>query len=120
MTQPSLFDDPPTERLAYRGATATARACSRAAAVAATEFSENQEARVLAWWRRRGAYGGTDPECNAATGVSRASLCQRRRALMRRGLLVDSGRTRAHRVGKSARACTVYVAVECVSRTEAA
>jgi hypothetical protein len=45
MVQASLFD-PPAQRLAYRGRTPTARACSRAAAVQAVRFSGTQRERL--------------------------------------------------------------------------
>lgn len=109
--QPALpFEPHPPERLAYRGATPTAVQCSRAAAVAARDFSGSQEARALAYWRLRGAHGATDPEVSDATGISRASLCLRRRTLIGRGLLADSGRTRPHVTGGRATPCTVWVA----------
>lgn len=108
MIQASLFDDPPTARLAYQGATPTARACSRAAAVAAQSFSPSQRQRVLEHYRRCGFYGSTDAELSAATGVSRASLCQRRAELMRAGQVEDAKRWRKH--GRCA--CTVYRIVE--------
>jgi hypothetical protein len=115
---PFLFNPPP-ERLAYQGATPTAVQCSREAAIGARVFSGTQEARALAWWRSQGAYGGTDPECSEATGIARASLCLRRRSLLLRGDLEDSGRTRRHQVGGGrATRCTVYVATRGVQPQE--
>lgn len=108
MTQPSLCFDPPSQRLAYRGATSTARGCSRAAAVAAQTFSPSQRQRVLEHYRRCGHHGATDPEVSAATGVSRASLCQRRAELMKAGLVEDAKRWRKH----ERQPCTVYRMVD--------
>ena len=130
MHQGLLPLEPPTEPVPpYSGKTQVTRACSRAASVAAVEFKETQEARVLAWWESRGMYGGTDPECEQGTRVGRPSICQRRNALMAakklyaKGELVRCGvlpegtvTTRVHGSGKSARQCAVFVAASVLKR----
>jgi hypothetical protein len=132
MVQGLLPLEPPTDPLPpYSGKTAVARACSREASVKAVQFKETQEARVLWWWVSRGLYGGTDPECEASTGVCRASLCQRRAALISKGSLVAKGElvrqgrlpantvtTRIHGSGTSARRCAVFVATEVLQAQE--
>lgn len=120
MTQPSFSFDPPPQRLVYRGASATAITCSRAAAILAQGGAVSQRLRVLSYWRACGERGASDPEVSAATGVSRQSLCLRRRELMLEDppTVLDSGRTYMHRSGKKATPCTVWVAAT-QSHTEA-
>jgi hypothetical protein len=105
--QPSLFD---SSRLAYRGRTPTALACSRAAAVKATRqsdgFAPPQRERMVAEYRRAGEYGCTDSEMADLTTISRQSICLRRAELMKAGLVHDSGQERKNRNGC---ACTVWV-----------
>jgi hypothetical protein len=64
---------------------------------------------MMAEYDKAGGYGCTDPEVEAATGISRQSICQRRGELMRDKLVLDSGRSRSS-LGHGP--CTVYVAAE--------
>ncbi len=51
---------------------------------------------------KRGAHGCTDEELERATGLKHQSLCARRRMLVQRGLVQDSGRRRVNLTGRSA------------------
>lgn len=98
------FELPYTESLprAPRSVTSTAAADSLAAPV-----TREMERRVLECLKRRGAWGGTDAELQDELGLAVSSEVPRRNALMNKGLIVDSGRTRPTRTGRSA---TVWVA----------
>jgi hypothetical protein len=119
MTQLSLLD-PPSSRLAYRGSTRTALACSRAAAVQATRqsdgFAPTQRERMVAEYRRAGDYGVTDAEMADRTTISRQSICLRRSELMAANTVHDSGQKRKNRNGCN---CTVYVHRDYVGRAGA-
>jgi len=66
---------------------------SRDAAEAARRWAGPQAERVLAWFRAQSG-GATQPECAAATGISRQSLSARCRGLVQRGELVKTTRRR--------------------------
>lgn len=62
------------------------------------------EADVLAWFRKRGAHGGTDAELIEALGHrSENTIRPRRIRLHQRGLLIDSGHARLSPRGRLAR-----------------
>lgn len=107
---------PPSTRLAYRGATPTAVACSRAAAVQAQNRAESQRRRIVALLQARGAEGATDPEIHVATGILRQSICQRRKELRdaRPPEIADSGRSRPS--PDTGAPCTVWVAADVSGR----
>lgn len=83
---------------------------SRAAADSLPEaVSGRQERLVLECLKRRGAWGATDAEIQAATGIPVTSEVARRNRLVIAGLARDSGRTRPT---PSGRAAVVWVATE--------
>ena len=63
---------------------------SRDAAIRATKFVGEQGMEVLAWFRQRGAYGGTQKEACAALGIERPSMCARCNALEESKALIKS------------------------------
>jgi len=99
----------PVRRLS-RGKAPETQETSRAAAKSIKpRMSEDRQA-VLDYLRERGAYGGTDNEIQAGTGMNGNTERPRRGELEDAGLVVDSGRRRASTGG---RACVVWVAKEC-------
>ena len=74
---------------------------SRDAALKARRFVGKQGRDVLAWFRERGSYGGTQKEAAAALDIGRASICARVNALEKAGQLVKSITDRRE-------ACSVY------------
>lgn len=99
----SQLDLPYTQPLprATQSATSTAAANALAAPVTAA-----MERRVLAVLDSRGAYGATDAELQDELCIPVSTEVPRRNALMNRGLVFDSGRTRPT---PSGRAATVWV-----------
>ena len=67
---------------------------------AAAENAPAMEAQVEAWFRDYGE--GTDQEAMDGTGLSESTCRARRVALMDRGVVRDTGRTRAVRSGRQA------------------
>jgi hypothetical protein len=79
---------------------------SRDAAIRAQRFVSKQGMDVLAWFRSRGAYGGTQKEaCAALPSISRASMCARVNALEKTGSLIKS-------VSERREGCAVYLVTE--------
>lgn len=81
---------------------------SKAAAVQAEPTSATAEARVLEVIRASGSRGATDDEIEQATAMTHQGASARRRGLVLRGRVRDSGETRATRYGRKA---TVWVLV---------
>lgn len=95
---------------------------SRPTSVAAAESVEVVRARqaqqILAFMRKCGSWGATIEEIARATGLSIQTVCGRRWELENKiGLVVDSGRRRLNRTGRSA---IVWVAAEFAPKKESA
>lgn len=97
--QLGLFDLPYTPHV--RGS-----ATSKAAARAAAPGAETAEQRVLEVIVSAGVYGATDDEIEKATGLTHQSASARRRGLVLRGKIKDSGITRPTRFNRQA---TVWI-----------
>lgn len=80
-------------------------ATSEAAAKAKAPTANSDEGRVMALIRTT-VDGATDDECEQALGMLHQNASARRRGLVLKGLVVDSGRTRKTRSGRSA---TVWI-----------
>lgn len=75
---------------------------SRAAAIAKLPTAGTDEARVLDVIRALGGYGATDDELEIALCLLHQNASARRRTLVRRGLVKDSGRVRKTRSNRDA------------------
>ena len=75
---------------------------ARAAASHTTEVTGALEARVHDLIRDAGERGSTDEELETAMGLAHQTISARRRGLVRKGFVVDSGRERPTRSGRSA------------------
>ncbi len=73
------------------------------------DFAPTQQARVEAFVRSRRWHGATNSEVQIALGMLMQSVCPCTNALVRRGLLVDSGRRRKTPSGRPA---AVWIAAE--------
>lgn len=99
--EPSLFD-PPAPDPPAQNHSATSRAAAKQARLAAPRRRE----RLLGYLRRRGNAGATDAEMQEALGISGDSQRPTRVDLVKRGVVMDSGRTRQT---PSGRAATVWI-----------
>lgn len=112
-----LFDLPLFGALAMAPAQAK-RATSVAAAESVEVVRERQAQQILAFLRRRGAQGATIEEIARGTGLSIQTVCGRRWELENKlGAVVDSGRRRRNRTGRTA---IVWVAAEFAPKKEPA
>jgi len=93
------YADPANYELPFQSGSDT----SRDAATKAQRFVCRQGIEVLAWFQQRGAFGGTQKECHAATGLERSSICARVNALEKVGNLVKTSERRE--------GCAVYRSV---------
>jgi DNA-binding MarR family transcriptional regulator len=99
LTMPYL--DVLTQALPFQSGSDT----SRDAAIRAQRFVSKQGMDVLAWFRSRGAYGGTQREVSEALGIARASVAARVNALEKTGSLIKS-------VSERRGGCAVYLVTE--------
>lgn len=98
MTERTLFPDDPPDKLPHRRGSTT----SRHAAELVKPFANRQLRRVLDFFIERGDDGGTDQECQLATGISGDSQRPRRQWLTQRGYLTNSKNMRLTTKGRSA------------------
>lgn len=104
-----LFDLPLFGALVMAPAQAS-RPTSVAAAESVDAVRERQAQQILAFLRKRKETGATIEEIARGTGLSVQTVCGRRWELENKlGLVVDSGRRRLNRTGRSA---IVWVADE--------
>lgn len=75
---------------------------SAAAAESILDKLNHLESIVLDHLRFRGSMGATDDEVEVATGLRHQTASARRRTLVLKGLVIDSGRRRATRSGRQA------------------
>ncbi|MBX3405061.1 MAG: hypothetical protein KF699_16745 [Phycisphaeraceae bacterium] len=113
-------DDSPNDRLARitLGPLAHHNAPMGTSEVAARRIAPHaaqQRADVLAVIVRAGAFGATDAEIEAATGIRAQSVSPRRGELRTLGLIVDSGRRRDTPRGRPA---AVWIAARFASAPE--
>lgn len=97
-TQPDLFD--------YGATTQKTRS---AAAKSARRKSPARQTLLLEFYRETGSRGATREEASISTGMLIQSVCGPTLALLRSGLLVETGQTRLTRNGSKA---AVIVAAE--------
>ena len=88
-----LFDEP------YNGLPPHVRGSetSLAAGLSVAHVRARVQGEVLAFLRARGAHGATDDEVEVALGLSHQSASARRRELVLKGWVFDSGRRRVNR-----------------------
>lgn len=102
MKQGSLWDVLEARHIAEPMPPHNGTETSREAAESVRDDVGRQEAMILALLDEAGSDGMTDDEIEVATGLRHESASARRRGLVLKGLVVDSGKVRPTRRGRKA------------------